>query len=141
MDHTVPVSPPPSQALEQQFALRVRARLDAAEGELGHDIEQRLRFARERALGAARVLAAREATGVVLATGSVAVGTTPWRWRIASLLPFVVLAAGLLLIGQLHRQQDIHAAAEVDAVLLADELPPTAYSDPGFAEFLKRTLP
>jgi len=26
-------------------------------------------------------------------------------------------------------------------VLLADELPPAAYTDPGFAEYLKRTLP
>ncbi|MEN9418672.1 MAG: hypothetical protein RI988_2292 [Pseudomonadota bacterium] len=108
---------------------------------MGHDIEQRLHFARERALQVARASAARETAGVVVTVGSAALGTTPWGWRIASLLPFVVLVAGLLLIGQVHRQQDIHAAAEVDAVLLADELPPAAYSDPGFAEFLKRTLP
>jgi hypothetical protein len=29
------------------------------------------------------------------------------------------------------------AAAEIDAQLLSDTLPPAAYSDPGFAEFLK----
>jgi hypothetical protein len=29
--------------------------------------------------------------------------------------------------------------AEVDAALLADDLPPAAYSDPGFVQFLKTT--
>jgi hypothetical protein len=52
-----------------------------------------------------------------------------------------VLVGGFYLIGQVHQSQQIHAAAEVDAVLLADELPPAAYTDPGFAEYLKRTLP
>lgn len=141
MDHIVPAPRSAPEALEQRFALRVRARLEDAESVLGHDIEQRLRFARERALAVAQTLAAREAQGALMHAGSAALGTTPWGWRLASLLPFVVLVAGLLLIEQLQREQDIHAAAEVDAVLLADELPPTAYSDPGFAEYLKRTLP
>ena len=51
---------------------------------------------------------------------------------------FVV--AGLVLIqNQLVRAQ-IEAAAEIDFDLLADELPPAAYSDPGFLEFLKSPL-
>ena len=33
------------------------------------------------------------------------------------------------------------AAAEVDAALLADDLPPEAYTDPGFGEFLKAPPP
>jgi hypothetical protein len=37
--------------------------------------------------------------------------------------------------------QQIQAAAEVDAVLLADDLPPEAYADPGFGEFLKLPQP
>jgi hypothetical protein len=43
----------------------------------------------------------------------------------------VVLVCGLVLIDHANRSSSIHAAAEVDAVLLADELPPAAYSDPG----------
>lgn len=141
MDHTVPSPRSASEALEQRFALRLRAHLQNAESSLGHDIEQRLQFARKRALAVAHTVATRDASSLLITGGSAALGTTPWGWRLASLLPFVVLATGLLLIGQLQREQDIHAAAEVDAVLLADELPPAAYSDPGFAEFLKRTLP
>jgi hypothetical protein len=34
-------------------------------------------------------------------------------------------------------QEQVDAAAEIDAALLADDLPPAAYSDPGFLAFLK----
>jgi hypothetical protein len=33
--------------------------------------------------------------------------------------------------------EQIAAAAEVDTALLSDNLPPSAFSDPGFAEFLR----
>ena len=60
-----------------------------------------------------------------------------WWLRLGSLLPLLLLVAGLLLIGHLHEQSQISAAAEIDADLLADDLPPGAYTDAGFAEFLK----
>ena len=40
-------------------------------------------------------------------------------------------------IRQLEADAEISTAAEIDAALLTDDLPPTAYSDAGFAEFLK----
>jgi Protein of unknown function (DUF3619) len=49
----------------------------------------------------------------------------------------LVLAAGLFMIQRWQETIQISAAAEVDAALLADDLPPTAYRDVGFAEFLK----
>lgn len=108
---------------------------------LPHDISQRLRFAREQALRAARATAM-QAQAAAQRDGSMVLRGIPWPWRVASLMPLLVLVVGLYLIGQLHRSQQIHAAAEVDAVLLADELPPAAYTDPGFAEFLtKRAQP
>jgi hypothetical protein len=57
---------------------------------------------------------------------------------VASVLPLLLLVLGLMLIQHLHNQAEIHAAAEVDAALLADDLPPEAYSDPGFVVFLKQ---
>ena len=33
--------------------------------------------------------------------------------------------------------EQIAAAAEIDADLLTDSVPPAAYNDPGFLEFLK----
>jgi hypothetical protein len=49
----------------------------------------------------------------------------------------VALIGGLLLIDHLQTNEQIAAAAEVDAALLSDSLPPDAYSDAGFVEFLK----
>jgi hypothetical protein len=56
-------------------------------------------------------------------------------------LPLLVLALGLYLIQQEHGRSQVSAAADVDAILLADDLPPDAYSDAGFLEFLKLPPP
>jgi hypothetical protein len=57
------------------------------------------------------------------------------------LLPALALTLGLIAIDQLNLTQRIEAAAEVDAALLADDLPPAAFVDPGFVEFLKQPRP
>jgi hypothetical protein len=54
-------------------------------------------------------------------------------------LPLAVLVYGLVAIERAHDRAQIAAAAEVDAALLSDDLPPAAYTDPGFAEYLKTT--
>ena len=51
-------------------------------------------------------------------------------------MPLVTLVVGLVLIDQWHDRAQINAVADVDSALLADDLPPDAYSDPGFVEFL-----
>lgn len=62
---------------------------------------------------------------------------TSWGWRIASVLPVIALVAGLWGIHRYYKQEQVQAATDVDMALLTDDLPPSAYSDPGFAEFLK----
>jgi hypothetical protein len=47
-----------------------------------------------------------------------------------------MLVLGLALIQHSKFYQQIVAAAEIDTALLSDNLPPAAYSDPGFSEFL-----
>jgi hypothetical protein len=64
-------------------------------------------------------------------------GFVPWWQRAASVLPLVVLVVGLMLIQQWTVREQVLAAAEIDTQLLGDDLPPAAYSDPGFAEFLR----
>jgi hypothetical protein len=49
----------------------------------------------------------------------------------------VVLLAGLVGIGVLQENQRAEELAEVDTAILTDELPPNAYTDAGFAQFLK----
>lgn len=130
-------------AAEARLARRIAAGLSELSATLPHDIEQRLRVAREHA-----VLRARHARGVAAAPsvvghsgGVLTAGGSPWWLRLASVAPIAVLLVGLVLIDQLNSDQQIRAAAEIDAVLLADDLPPAAYTDPGFGEFLKQPLP
>ena len=125
-------------ALEARIGLRVAARLSERAEQVEPDIAERLRFAREKALELSRA-AHTAGHDVPLGAGSTAVlGRGPsWWMRFASVLPVVALAAGLVLIQYWHTQEQIETAAEVDADLLVDDLPPTAYSDAGFVEFLK----
>jgi hypothetical protein len=131
--------------LENRFGLRVASAL-THQGELaGHDISERLRVAREQALERARlsrrVASHAKATSNqvfgVTASGAALLGGSPMWWtRLASVVPLLTLVLGLVLIDQWHDRAQIDAAADVDSALLADDLPPTAYSDPGFVEFL-----
>lgn len=60
-----------------------------------------------------------------------------WGWRLASALPVVALVAGLWGISTWYRLEQLEAATEVDMALLTDDLPPSAYADPGFEEYLR----
>ncbi|MES2887433.1 MAG: DUF3619 family protein [Pseudomonadota bacterium] len=133
----------PVETLEARLALKLAAALSESSAAVPHDISERLRTARENAL---RV---RRPEGVVASgwqrSGNSAVLTgEPSKHRFSRLmvwLPLIILAVGLYLIRQEHGQSQVSAAADVDAVLLADDLPPDAYSDAGFLEFLKLPPP
>nr|WP_301334651.1 DUF3619 family protein [Variovorax dokdonensis] len=124
---------------EARFASHVTARLDTGTRELPHDIAERLRASRERALAARRRTALphpKEATGA-RAERDAATRGTPWGTRIASALPLVALVVGLVAIKVVQDDRRADELAEVDSALLSSELPPAAYTDPGFAQFLK----
>lgn len=136
------LSPTERENLRARFALRVAATLSERSDDCGHDISERLRIARERAVETARagrIASAAPATSVVSGQrGTLVLGQRPgWLFRLAAALPVVVLVAGLVVIDQMHDERQSVAAAEVDTALLADDLPPDAYADAGFAQFLK----
>lgn len=64
-------------------------------------------------------------------------GPLSWGWRLATALPVLALVAGLWLVHAYHAQEKVEAAADIDTAILTDELPPDAYADPGFQEFLR----
>ncbi|MGL6111406.1 MAG: DUF3619 family protein [Rubrivivax sp.] len=134
-----------AEALQARFALRLVSRLSERADAVPHDIAERLRVAREQAVQRARqvrVAAPVTAGSMQVSRGTVTLGQpTSWWLRVASVFPLVLLVLGLVLIQHLHEQADIHAAAEVDAALLSDDLPPEAYGDPGFVVFLKQPEP
>jgi hypothetical protein len=51
-------------------------------------------------------------------------------------VPLIVLALGLIGIYQVEQERRISDTAELDAAVLADELPLSAYLDHGFNAFL-----
>lgn len=141
-NQTTMISSGSLDALQTRFALRVAARLSERTRELPADVTERLRFAREQALERARLV--HRAVGAVQTVGRGASaslafgGAGSQRWfKLASVLPVIALIGGFLLIEHVHQKAQIAAAAEIDAALLADDVPPAAYSDPGFVEFLK----
>lgn len=137
-----PVNSPSAHrdAVEGRLALRLAASLDTAARELPHDVSERLRIARQRALEHAQGVQTVSASVPRLAAagrGRVDLEPPSWWLRLASLMPLIVLVAGFALIQHLHTRQQISAAAEIDAALLVDDLPPAAYGDPGFAAYLR----
>jgi hypothetical protein len=134
---------PRQELLERGFARRIAVALtEQLLSQPRQDVNERLRFAREQALARARETRRLSAApALALGAGSAMLvggpdGETPWWLRLSSLLPLAILLAGLLLIDDHYTRTQIEAAAEVDAAILADDLPPEAYSDPGFVEFL-----
>jgi hypothetical protein len=128
--------------IESRLASRLAGGLSAAFDSLPHDVSERLRFAREQALTKARLARQAEPAGVNVMGVSVGraalLGSfVPWWQRAASVLPLLMLMAGLLVIDQWALREQVVAAADFDAQLLSDDLPPAAYSDPGFAEFIR----
>lgn len=127
-----------SRSLADQIGIRIASQLDSAAMQLPHDISERLRAARMRAL-AHRSRSETVSPPVVLVQGGSGVLGGGWGFwgKAASVLPLLALTAGLLGIGTLQEQVRLHEIAEVDAELLTGDLPTTAYTDPGFAQYLK----
>lgn len=127
---------PPSHDL---FGQRVAARLSEGTQQLPHDITERLRAARVRAtaLRKREVLVPVRAYALAGAPGRLADEGQSFWGRLASALPVVVLAAGLVTINMVQNELRAREVAEVDAALLTDALPPAAYADPGFVRFLQ----
>jgi len=132
-------------ALEGRFGLRVAQALDEGiDRPASAEVTERLRFARERALAAAgrRRSLAHAVEAVPVSSGGLLAlrkpgGQAPgWGWRVAMVAPLLMLVAGMVGISDIQERARIQATAEVDSALLADDLPPDAYSDPGFVEFL-----
>ena len=128
-------------SLEARVGTRLAGLLTSQSQSLPHDVTERLRFAREQALARAQQVRVQSSQGTAVVAGAngtlVMGGFGSWWQRAASVLPLLVLVSGLVLIDQWVVHQQVLDAAEIDAQLLSDDLPPTAYSDPGFVEYLR----
>ena len=137
---------------EQQFAEEIRRALDESAGKMPYRVTHRLEQARVAALArASEVQAARhapssaestvgETTGGAGVLGGGGRETTPLWWRaVASLLPLLIVVAGLLAISLWSDTEIADETAEVDLAVLTDDVPISAYADRGFGVFLKNS--
>jgi hypothetical protein len=121
---------------------RLAARLDKDMPELSYDLTERLRASRMQALAVKKP----ETVKVLAPEMSLSAGQASLKWggegdnlwsRVASLLPLIALILGLMVIQSIQSENSALEIAEVDSALLIDDLPPNAYTDPGFLQFLK----
>lgn len=130
-----------NQLEQERFGLRVAARLSDASDELPYDISERLRASRMQALSKRKIVATQLSVhpqGLGRNSTLIFGGDGPSWWdRLAATVPLLTLVFGLITISAIQDDNNANELAEIDAELLIDDLPPTAYTDPGFAHFLK----
>ena len=142
----------------EQFARKLTAHLSANDANPPYVVTERLRAARVQAISlrkrASSPLRAMqtETSSQLLSLhsdGTVALGmlgserqdNTPiWLRRLLTALPLVGLAACLAFIGVDQDSRATVDVADVDAALLTSELPPAAFTDPGFQQYLQATV-
>ncbi|MWL86658.1 DUF3619 family protein [Cupriavidus sp. SW-Y-13] len=134
---------------ERRIAHQIRLALDASADAVPQDISDRLAAARRIALAARKAEAPAHAPQLAMpgAPRGFAFedeGDTPlhragaWMRKLALVWTLVALGAGLLGIYRWQEQKRVEELADVDAAMLLDDLPPSAYADQGFHVFLKR---
>ncbi|KAI3592856.1 putative transmembrane protein [Cupriavidus sp. U2] len=134
---------------ERRFAHEIRVALDASAEALPRDISERLAAARRMALAAKKAEVRAHVPQLVLPNAPHGYAfddedDTPlhragaWLRKLALVWTLVALGAGLMGIYHWQQQKRVEELADVDAAMLLDDLPPTAYADQGFHVFLKR---
>ncbi|MCA3210330.1 DUF3619 family protein, partial [Cupriavidus sp.] len=134
---------------ERRFAHEIRVALDASAEALPQDISERLTAARRMALAAKKAEVRAHVPQLTLPNAPHGFAfddedDTPlhragaWLRKLALVWTLVALGAGLMGIYHWQQQKRVEELADVDAAMLLDDLPPTAYADQGFHVFLKR---
>lgn len=134
---------------EFEFAHKVRRVLDASAAELPEATVSRLAAARRAALARKKPEAAAQPVFVLapagMASGQQRPGSAGTPRRLGGLRglrawwPVLALAGGIM--GIAYWQNDRHAAevADIDAAMLSDNLPISAYLDHGFHAYLSHS--
>lgn len=135
---------------EARFAYKIKAALNESAEHIPSDISAKLAAARKQALQHKKAEATVLAVAPAFALAGMGSLSTPTSSapnalqrgihtlrRLGLLWPLIVLVVGLMGIAQYQQQKRIEELADIDAAMLVDELPPSAYADHGFNAFLK----
>jgi hypothetical protein len=144
------------ETLEARLGYKMAAHLARSAESLPHDVQERLKAARHQALArrkkAAAPAAAPSAAPAVVgmsASGAATLGSggdlPGWLQSLLYAVPAVVLVIGFwgvhATVQERQQAQLIAQVADIDAEMLADELPPVAYLESGFSTFAKDENP
>lgn len=141
-----------SEIVADRFGRKVAAHLNAGHADLPYVVTERLRASREQALSVRKRAVAtlarpsyEAAHNIQLGSdGSATLGTGPsggwmpqWMRHALTALPIAAMVAGIAFVSVEQDASSALEVAELDTELLTDALPPDAYTDPGFIQFLQ----
>jgi hypothetical protein len=126
------------------FAYKVRHALNDKLDDLPASTTDRLAQARKMALARKKAhvdapLTVRVAKKELASAGGFLSQQFGWLGRMGMALPLLLLVGGLIGIYQYEQQERIADLAEIDAAVLSDELPLSAYLDHGFNAYLSQS--
>jgi hypothetical protein len=115
------------------LAYKVRHALNENLDRLPASTTERLAAARQRALTRKKADAPVRIHGNAVRTS---LSSMSWIGKVAVVAPLLALVVGLAGVYQYEQQQRINELADLDAAVLSDELPLTAYLDHGFNAYV-----
>lgn len=130
---------------ELETALLIRRALDKSTERLPYKTVHRLENARKLALSRMNAVASETATAQSVSrngSSSLSLSSSPssfgWVGTMAgAVAPVILVIAGLIGASHWSDQKRAEEVAEVDAAMLADDLPIALYADRGFGVFIK----
>jgi hypothetical protein len=132
-----------NQQAMDSFGTRITARLNESVQTLPYDISERLRASRVQAVDKRKSVLAQAADEIFISghAGVLSAGHngehSNWWSRLGAFGLLLTLVLGLFAINMIQDELRVLEMADIDSALLTDDLPPAAYIDPGFAQFLK----
>jgi hypothetical protein len=126
------------------FAYKVRHALNETLDDLPASTTDRLAQARKMALARKKAhvevpLSVRVTNTELASAGGLLSQPFSWLGRMGVALPLLALVIGLAGIYQYEQQERIADLADIDAAVLSDELPLSAYLDHGFNAYLNQS--
>jgi hypothetical protein len=121
------------------FAYKVRHALNENLDQLPASTADRLAAARKQAIARKKAHAPVRVARHALAGNFGALFSFSSLGRAGAIIPLLALVAALAGVYQYEQEQHIAEIAELDAAVLSDELPLTAYLDHGFNAYLAQS--